>query len=192
MKKYLVAISAILLSAGAAQAQMFDNMFDDSYASVLGGWASHPGLSLSANNHANVNDGYNVGARVGTWLAAVPNVTADVDYFYNRGDYAGTGAHLNSASVMGDLMYHLPLGAPFSLYGGGGLGMVNDDLSGSLHGSSIVMGWQAIGGAEYALSPETSLFAEYRYQNAHDANITAVRNVGNTSNNVSLGVKFNL
>jgi len=194
MKKYLIAVSAsaILLSAGAAQAQMFDNMFDDSYVSVLGGWASHPGLSLGANPHANVNDGYNVGVRVGTWLAAVPNVTFDVDYFYNRGDYAGIGAHLNSSSLMGDLLYHVHTDSPLGFYGGGGLGMVNDDLSGNLHGSSIVMGWQALGGAEFALSPQTSLFAEYRYQNAHDANIAAIKNVGNTSNNVSLGVKFNL
>ena len=193
MKKCLIAISAILLSAGAAQAQMFDGgMFDNSYVSVMGGWASHPGLSIGANSHANVNDGYNVGARIGTWLSAVPNVTADIDYFYNRGDYVGTGAHLNSTSVMGDILFHVPTASPFSFYGGGGLGMVNDDLSGSLHGSSIVMGWQALGGAEYSLSPQTSLFAEYRYQNAHDANIGTVRHVGNTSNNVSVGVKFNM
>jgi opacity protein-like surface antigen len=188
MKKCLIAMSAILLSAGAAQAQMFDN----SYVSILGGWASHPGLSLGANPHSAVNDGYNLGARAGAWLGLLPNVTADVDYFYNRGDYASTGAHLNSSSVMGDLLYHIPTASPFSFYGGGGLGMVNDDLSGSLHGSSIVTGWQALGGAEYALSPKTSLFGEYRYQNAHDADIGALRNVGNTSSNVSVGVKLNL
>jgi opacity protein-like surface antigen len=194
MKKYLVAISAsaFLFAAGAAQAQSFDDMFSDSYVSVLGGWASHPGLSIGGNSHASVNDGYNVGARVGTWIAAGPNVTFDVDYFYNRGDYAGSAAHLNSSSVMGDLLYHIPTSMPLSFYGGGGLGMVNTDLSGTLHGSSIVLGWQALGGAEWALSPQTSLFAEYRYQNAHDANIAAIKNVGNTSNNVSVGVKFNL
>jgi hypothetical protein len=36
-----------------------------------------------------------------------------------------------------------------------------------------------------------AMFAEYRYQNAHDANI-AGGPVGNTSNNLSLGVKFKL
>lgn len=192
MKKYLIAVSAILLSVGAAQAQPFDNILGDSYVSVLGGWASHPGLSIGANPHASVDDGYNVGARAGTWISAVPNLTFDVDYFYNRSNYSGSATHLNSSSLMGDLMYHIPTSTAFSFYGGGGLGMVNDDLSGGLHGSSIVMGWQALGGAEFAISPQTSLFAEYRYQNAHDANIGLIRNVGNTSNNVSVGVKFNL
>ncbi len=93
---------------------------------------------------------------------------------------------------MGDLIYHLPTDLPLNFYGGGGVGIVNDNLSGSLHGGSAVMGWQAIGGAEFPLNPSTSLFAEYRYQNAHDANIGAVRNVGNTSNNVSVGVKYRL
>ncbi len=37
-----------------------------------------------------------------------------------------------------------------------------------------------------------SLFTEYRYQNAHDANIGGLRGIGNTSNNASVGVKFNL
>src|SRR4051812_31634909 len=168
MKKYLIAASAILLSAGfaagAAQAQMFDN----SYVSLLGGWTSHPDLSLGAA-HGAVDGGYNAGARIGTRLDAIPNVTADLDLFYNRGDYAGTGAHLTSPSVMVDVLYHVPTASPLSFYGGGGLGIVNANLSGTLHGGSMVMGWQALGGVDYALGPRTSLLAEYRYQNAHDA-----------------------
>ena len=70
------------------------------------------------------------------------------------------------------------------------LGAVHDDLNGTLHGSSTVFGWQALGGLEYAMAPKTSLFAEYRYQNAHDANIGVTGPIGNTSNNVSMGVKF--
>lgn len=37
-----------------------------------------------------------------------------------------------------------------------------------------------------------ALFTEYRYQNAHDANIGALTGVGNTSNNISVGMKFSL
>jgi len=191
MKKYLIAVSAILLGTGAAQAEIFDNSFDNSYVSLLGGWSSHPNLPFGGGS-ASVNDGYNVGARVGTWLGMLPNFTLDADYFYNRADISGAAAHLNSSSVMGDLLYHIPTASPFSIYGGGGLGVVNDNLSGGLHGGSMVMGWQALGGAEYALNPATSLFAEYRYQNAHDADIGAIRGVGNTSNNLSVGVKFNM
>ena len=115
----------------------------------------------------------------------------DADYFYNRGGYAGGGS-LNSQSVMGDLVYHLPLDFPLHLYGGAGIGVVTDSLGGTLKGSSSVLGWQALGGAEFPMSPATSLFAEYRYQNAHDANAGAFHGVGNTSNNVSVGVKFHL
>ena len=93
---------------------------------------------------------------------------------------------------MGDVIYHLPFDFPLHLYGGAGIGVINDSLGGTLAGSSTVLGWQALGGAEFALSPQTSLFAEYRYQNAHDANIGGIKNVGNTSNNVSVGVKFNM
>jgi opacity protein-like surface antigen len=187
MKKYLIALSVIFLTASAAQAEMWDN----SYVSVLGGWSSHPDLSFGSGRTA-TDDGYNAGARVGTWLNALPGFTLDADYFFNRTDYPGHAAHLNSSSVMGDLMYHLPTDLPLNFYGGAGIGLVNDNLSGSLHGGSAVLGWQAIGGAEFPLNPSTSLFAEYRYQNAHDANIGAVSNVANTSNYVSLGVKFNM
>jgi opacity protein-like surface antigen len=191
MKKYAFAIvSTLLLSAGAAQAETA-GITDNAFVSVLGGWSSHPDLSFGST-HTRVDDGYNVGARVGTWLDLLPGFTVDADYFFNRSDLPGKTAHMNSSSVMGDLIYHLQTNMPLGLYGGAGLGLVNDNLSGSLHGGSAVLGWQAIGGAEFPLSDGTALFAEYRYQNAHDANIGAIRNVGNTSNNVSLGIKFHL
>jgi opacity protein-like surface antigen len=185
MKKYLTAMAVLLLTAGAAQA----DMFDDPFVSVLGGWTTHPHLTLGAASPS-VSDSYNVGARIGADIP-IPGFTVDADYFYNRGGYA-SGGSLNSQSVMGDLIYHLPLDFPLHLYGGAGLGMVNDSLGGTLQGSSTVLGWQALGGAEFPMSPTTSLFAEYRYQNAHDANAGAIAGVGNTSNNVSVGVKFHL
>jgi len=186
MKNCLTALAVLLLTAGAAQAQIFD----DSFVSVLGGWSSHPALRLGANQPG-VSDSYNVGARIGTGIG-VPDFTVDADYFYNRGGFAGGGG-LNSQSVMGDLIYHVPVDfipMPFHLYGGGGIGVVNDSLSGTLHGSSSVLGWQAIGGVEFPMGPATTLFAEYRYQNAHDANAGVIAGVGNTSDNVSVGVKY--
>ena len=187
MKKYLLILSALLLSAGAAQADIYDGGF----VSLLGGWSSHPDLSFGPN-HSSMSDGYNMGARVGTDLGPLPGFTLDADYFFNRSDYPGGAAHLNSSSGMVDVIYHLPSSMPLNFYGGAGIGVVNDNLSGNLHGGSMVMGWQALGGAEYPLAGGPSLFAEYRYQNAHDANIGAIHNVGNTSNSISVGVKFHL
>ena len=195
MKKFLLTtLSAIVLSAGAAQAQDRNAPDSNLSFSVLGGWTSHPGLLLGGAK-TSLEDGYNLGARLSTGLdnMGLPGFSLDADYFYNRANYDGSShAHLASSSFMGDLIYTIPTDSPFRLYGGAGLGAVQDNLDGGLHGSSTVLGWQAIGGAEYALSPGTSLFAEYRYQNAHDANIGAIHNVGNTSNNVSVGVKFGL
>jgi|SRR6185312_7695602 len=193
MKKYIyvTTLTAMMLSAAAVRAQDSNVSF-----SLLGGWSSHPGVMLNGVKTP-MDDGYNLGARVSTKLdnTGLPGFSLDGDYFYNRSGYQGSshGASLHSSSFMGDLTYHVPVNAtPWSLYGGAGLGLVHDNLNGTLHGSSDVMGWQALGGAEYAFTPTTSLFAEYRYQNAHDANIGGQRNVGNTSNNLSIGVKFGL
>jgi len=186
MKKYLTTMAVLLATAGAAHA----DIFNDSFVSILGGFSSHPNLTLGATQPS-VGDGYNVGARVGTALNMLPDFTVDADYFYNRGDYAG-GGRLNSQSFMGDLIYHVPLDFPLHLYGGAGLGVVNDSLGGSLKGSSSVLGFQVIGGAEFPMNDNTALFAEYRYQNAHDANAGSFQGVGNTSNNLSVGVKLHL
>ena len=196
MNKYLLTtvLSAIVLSTGAAQAQSSDMWTSNLSASFLGGWSSHPNLSLGGGK-ASVNDAYNAGARLSYALNGTPleGFSIDADYFFNRADYAGTpSTNLNSSSFMGDLIYHIPTNSPWSLYGGAGLGLVHDNLNGAFHGSSDVLGWQALGGAEYAFTPSTSLFAEYRYQNAHDVNVGGIANVGNTSNNLSVGVKFHL
>ena len=187
MKKYLAAFTLMLLSASAAQADMFDNPT----VSVLGGLTSHPNLTLGTTQPS-VSDSYNAGARISV-DSPVPGFTMDADYFYNRGGYA-SGGSLNSQSVMGDPMYHTPPTFPVRLYGGAGIGLVNSSLGGALKGSSTVLGWQGIGGLEFPLDngTGTTLFAEYRYQNAHNANAGTIRGVGNTSNNLSVGIKIPL
>ena len=75
---------------------------------------------------------------------------------------------------MGNIVYHLPFdGTPFSLYAGAGIGAVqtNFDNNAGIHGGSTVLGWQGLGGVDYRLSDDVGLFAEYRYQQAHDVNV---------------------
>jgi opacity protein-like surface antigen len=188
MKKYvIVSAAAVLLSTAAANA----DILNAPYVSVLGGWSSHPALALGGG-HAGVDSGFNIGARAGTYLETLPGFSVDVDYFHNEGDYIGTNVGHSSNSYMADLTYHLDTGTPWSIYGGGGVGAVTTSLDGAQFGDSTVFGWQLLGGAEYRLNDMTSMFAEYRYQNAHNANVDSIRNVGNTSNNLSVGVKFNL
>lgn len=95
---------------------------------------------------------------------------------------------------MANLIYHLPTNSPFEIYGGAGIGAVqtNFDNNAGNHGGSTVLGWQALGGLDYRVSEQASLFAEYRYQNAHNVNAGGLTQIGNTSNNMSVGVKWRL
>jgi opacity protein-like surface antigen len=184
-------VAAILLSGAAAQAQSGNSPF---FASVLAGGTSHPRLDFG-NNHPGVDNGFNAGARTGVILDGVlpwRGFSADIDYFYNQGDFKGAadGTRLNSHSFMADLTYHAPIAERWGLYGGAGLGAVHTNLSGASHGGATVFGWQALGGIDYTFNERTSLFAEYRYQNAHNANIPGTGAVGNTSNSLSMGVKY--
>lgn len=192
MNRYLLAAAMIVMGGAAAQAQSTDGRVS---LSVLGGWSAHPALTFGPQR-ADVNDGFNVGARLGYDMNDMlpwSGFSLDADYFYNQANYGGANndAQLGSSSYMADITYHLPLNPQWNVYGGGGLGAVHYNLNGALHGSSTVFGWQALGGVEYQYSPDMAMFAEYRYQNAHDANI-AGGPVGNTSNNLSMGLKFKL
>lgn len=194
MKKFVLSSAAALLMAtGAAQADSRHS--DNWYASILGGASFDPALMAGGSLH-DMNTGYNVGARVGYGLdnmLPMSGWSVEADTFYNQSGYKdGDASHLASTSFMGNLVYHVNTGSPIAIYGGAGIGAVNDRVGGAIHDSSTVLGWQALGGLEYPVSQDMSLFTEYRYQNAHDANIGALRGVGNTSNNVSVGMKFSL
>jgi opacity protein-like surface antigen len=195
MKKLFVASAAALMlgtfaSVGAAQA--------DTYVSVLGGPTFAPGLNVGGTKNA-MDTGFNVGARAGTTLERwnLPDFSVEADGLFGQSTYKGfNNARLQTSSYMGNLIYHLPMfnDTPFGVYGGAGLGAVNTNVDNGVgnHGGSTVLGWQALGGLEYRASEWASLFAEYRYQDAHDVNAGGLTQIGNKSNNLSFGVKWHL
>jgi opacity protein-like surface antigen len=190
MKNVIVAsAAALLLGMTAAQA--------DTYVSVLGGPTFAPDLRVGATRNP-MDTGFNVGARVGTTLDNwnLPNFSVEADGLFNQSAYSASNnnARLQSSSYMGNLIYHMPTDTPFSIYGGAGLGAVNTNIDNGVgnHGGSTVLGWQALGGVEYRASEWASLFAEYRYQDAHNVNAGGLTQVGNRSNNLSFGVKWHL
>ncbi|HEY2836212.1 MAG TPA: outer membrane beta-barrel protein [Rhizomicrobium sp.] len=193
MKMFVLSsAAALLLATGAAQADSTHT--DNMYASILGGASFDPALMAGGSLH-DMDTGYNIGARFGYGLdnlIGMPGFSVEADTFWNSSGYKANASHLASTSFMGNLVYHLNTGGPLMLYGGAGLGAVNDRVGGDIHASSTVLGWQALGGIEYPVSNDMSLFTEYRYQNAHDANVGALSGVGNTSNNLSVGMKFSL
>jgi opacity protein-like surface antigen len=198
MKNLFVASAALALGmtalgAGSAQAGDFLN---NSYVSVLGGPTFAPGLNVNGTKN-DMDTGFNVGARYGYYLSDwnLPNFSVEADWLLNQSDYSHTSnARLQSNSYMANLIYHLPTESAFELYGGAGLGAVDTNIDNGIgnHGGSTVLGWQALGGLEYHVSDQASLFAEYRYQNAHNVNAGGLTQVGNTSNNLSFGVKWRL
>jgi opacity protein-like surface antigen len=189
MRNVLVAsAAALLVGMTAAQA--------DTYVSVLGGPTFAPGLNVNGTKNP-MDTGFNVGARVGTTLDNwnLPNFSVEADGLFNQSTYSNAdNARLQSSSYMANLIYHVPMDSPFSIYGGAGLGAVNTNIDNGVgnHGGSTVLGWQAIGGVEYRASEQASLFAEYRYQDAHNVNAGGLTQVGNRSNNLSFGVKWHL
>lgn len=195
MKNLFVAFAGAVvlgLSVGAVSAQSLDN----SYVSVLGGPTFAPGLRVGGTKN-DMDTGFNVGARAGYYLKDwnLPNLSVEADWMLNQSDYSRTSnARLQSNSYMANLIYHLPTDGPIQFYGGAGLGAVDTNIDNGVgnHGGSTVLGWQALGGIEYRASEWASLFAEYRYQNAHNVNAGGLTQIGNTSNNLSLGVKWHL
>jgi opacity protein-like surface antigen len=188
MRNLIIASAAtLLLGTLAAQA--------DSYVSVLGGPTWAPDLNVGGTKNA-MDTGFNVGARYGYYLDNwnLPNVSLEADGLFGQSTYSGvSNARLQTSSYMGNVIYHVPFhDTPFEAYGGAGLGAVNTNVDNGVgnHGGSTVLGWQALGGVEYHASEWASLFAEYRYQNAHDVNAGGLTQIGNTSNNLSMGVKW--
>lgn len=193
--KNLFAVSAMALIIGAS-ALGVDAASADSYLSVLGGPTFAPDLNVTGTTHG-MDTGFNVGARYGYYLNDwnLPNVSLEADGLFSQSTYSNTtNARLQSSSYMANAIYHLPTSSPFQLYGGAGLGLVNTNVDNGAgnHGGSGVLGWQALGGLEYRASDQASIFAEYRYQNAHDVNAGGLTRVGNTGNNLSFGVKWRL
>jgi opacity protein-like surface antigen len=188
MNKLLVACAAaLLLGTFAASA-------NDSYVSVLGGPTWMPGINVNGTKSA-MDTGFNAGACYGYFLDDKNMFSLEADGLFGQSNFTNSAGRIQHSSYMGNIVYHLPLeNTPFSLYAGAGIGAIqtNFDNHAGTHGGSTVLGWQGLGGVDYRLSDEVGLFAEYRFQQAHDVNVGALRNIGDTTNNMSIGVKWHL
>lgn len=191
MKVRLLTLTAACIAAlctTAAQAQGW-------HASVLGGGTWSPHITLGGPPQM-LDSGFNAGGRIGYDLddwTGISGLSLDGDLFYTQSHLSGTQSRESSLSFMGDLVYRLNLDDNFGVYGGGGVGAVRTMLATpSIDDGSTVFGWQALGGVDFRFTPETTMFVEYRYQEAHHANIAPFTGVGDRSNNVSVGLKFDL
>ena len=91
---------------------------------------------------------------------------------------------------MGNVLFDLNTGSPFTVYGGGGLGVANIDFDGHATGpdaasvmndDDTVFAWQLIAGTGYEISPNMVLDVQYRYFNAGDVSLTSTAAGGSVS-----------
>jgi len=118
---------------------------------------------------------------------------------------AGPTGELESTAVMLNALYDFNTGGAFVPYAGGGVGLAMVEASGFgvgtipavLDDDDTVFAYQLIAGAGYELSPNTELFAEYRWFAADDADVTTSAATGSVdtgieyqTSNVLVGARF--
>ena len=157
--------------------------------------------------------GYNFGGGFGTTVSFLPESwTLGAQVLYTSsgistvGAAAVTGGSLDNStlSVMGVVNYHFDTGSDLGLYVGGGLGILQKDLSATLAGTTITLsdrqfGWQGQVGMDYPIAENTKLFAEYRYQGSLDWDINFPAGLGlpvvaisinQNTHNITMGIRF--
>jgi opacity protein-like surface antigen len=116
--------------------------------------------------------------------------------------YSGTG-HDNIAGELVNVVYDLPVGPGWNLYGGAGIGpgyvhfvptlsATGEQLDDTDHWALM---WQLIGGASFEIAPDADIFVDYRYRDARARQTLAtsfgVLDSGPTTENVVMaGVRF--
>jgi len=89
---------------------------------------------------------------------------------------------------MGNILFDFNTGSPFTIYGGGGLGVANVEFDGHGAGGTVLMNdddtvfaWQAIAGVGFEVAPGWVLDVQYRYFNASDVSLTSTPAAGSVS-----------
>lgn len=212
LTKLVAAASALFLMGGAAQsADLYTPVPDPApvytggwYFSGFGGanWLDNTSFDVTLNqaDDAIVNKydtGFVVGGAIGYDLGQTMGplglrIEGELSYRNNDvkshtstggGAAPGPVGETSALAGMANILFDLNTGSPFSLYGGGGIGVaqVEFDNHGFGNGSTIVMddsdtvfAWQLIAGAGYEITPNMILDVQYRYFNAGDVSIEPV------------------
>ena len=183
MKKIILAAALMLGLSTTAFAQQY-------YVEGFGGATFAPDLEYGCCEFE-MDNGFNVGGSFGT---NVNGFDVEGEIFYSRSDYADYDTNINGLALMVNVLYGFPIANTVEGYVGGGIGGVKVEYDGendfpSFTGDDWVFGWQLIGGVMYPLANNVSLFGEYRYQQASDADIQGVSNVEYRGHHLSIGVR---
>lgn len=201
MKRYvsIAAMAAMLFGAGTGAAFASTQGY---YFSGLGGVSLMPSLGLrdnSGHSNSSFDPGYAFGGAFGYdtgngWRYELTSIyqKSDVDRF---NDVPSHG-HLWSSGLMANATYDLTRNTQFTPYVGAGVGAqyVGGQING-LSGNRWRPAYQLEGGLRDDLSPQTSIFAEYRFTQSEATKLTNSVDLGNQhfSDHLLLaGVTFHL
>jgi len=175
-----LAVAAALVAADA-RAQTF-------YVGGEGGWTDlenqrDRNLPPGATARSRFDDGFNVGGKagyeLGPWRFEEEYEYRENDLrSFNRlgGNVPGARGDRESHAIMTNLLYDFNLGWPVTPHIGGGLGAV--DVIDHVHSPGLgriarsddwELGYQAIGGVRYNVSPQIAVDLDYRYLATTDA-----------------------
>lgn len=217
LRKSLIVSCFTVAAAGTSGSVLADNYFSVHGAYTMAddfGFQVAPGTITT-----DFDDGYGFGAALGTRLgeqgaagrwrveAELTLRTNDVDSHRLNGSapLAGATGELESTAVMLNALYDFDTGGPFTPYIGGGVGAAMVEASGFgvgaipavLDDDDTVLAYQLIAGAGYDVSPNTVLFAEYRWFATDDPDVTTSAATGSVdtgveyqTSNIMVGARF--
>jgi opacity protein-like surface antigen len=178
-----LAALALMAAAGAASAQ--------TYAEATVAYSSSPDLGWGGPILLDyeMDEGILWGVAVGHRFS--PNFAVEAEITTAEAEYSCcTPNNVNVTNYMVNAFYTFRPDASIRPYVGAGLGMVDIEYEAAGKLSDNVFGWQAMAGLEMPVSPRVSLFGEYRYLKASEAEDSGTM-WEYESHNIGLGLRYN-
>ena len=159
MKKVIlsmIAVAGIAAAAPIAQGQSYNP-----FQIGASGGIAFPTGDLGTGT----NTGYNIAVLVGYKPQLMP-IAVRAEAAYNQFGFSSGGGSINIPAFTGNLVYELPLGASFTPYAIGGVGLYRPSAGFNGGGSTNAendFGWNVGGGIKIPLSTSFETFIEARY-----------------------------
>ncbi len=181
MKRLFAATACALCLAGPALASEY-------YIEGTAAWSTTNDLDVGPVS-LETDDGYLLGFALGRALDS--QFSAEVELTYSQRQYSGIPVDLNATALMLNGYYNFPIANTVGGYIGAGVGGVFVEFDGPapFSDNDTVLGGQLLGGLTYGVSEGVTLFTEYRYQMAADADIGGL-DVEYNSHNIGGGVRI--
>lgn len=195
--------AGLLLAAGAARAEQ-----PGPYVSLGIGanWLNDAEVTGSGvNDKANFKTGLGLMGAAGYAFDRNWRAEAELGFRGNKIDRlesgGGNGGHVDNFSLMGNVLYDVDTGTPWTPYLGAGAGLVKYSAHGmaptattSLNDSDTQFAYQGIAGIGYQFTPSTQFFLDYHYLRSLDPTVQSSNgthlSTDNANNTVMIGIRY--